>query len=1103
MSTPGEVGRLSAALTLNGVGEFQGKLEQVGRTFTETAHKGTAFGRAGEQAVRTAAGATTALTAAATAYLTILMKTGVAYNSLQQNSRAALSVVLGGATQANEQMDKLDAFARTSPFAKDVFIQAQQQLLGFGVEAQKVIPYLDAIQNAVAATGGSSARVGELSLIMSQIQSSAKITATDLREFGNRGVDAAELIGSQMGKTAAQIREDITAGTLDATVALDALAAGMQEKFGGTTDLVKQQWTGATDRIKAANRDLGAALAEPFVSHQGGGMAVTWANQIADVLRAIEKQAKPVMEILTWRGMPLFDNLTVSLDKAKASIDRFNPDKINAGLDRLAGHAPGVAALAGAVLALGANVGPLGKLFSVLGIGINPVVAAFVGLAAASPEVRGALADLLETGKPLVPVLGEIATVASGMLSTALPVVAEGIGLVVSVARPLVELLAAIPAPVLLGVAAFLALNRAAQPLEGGLRLVSDGLRGLAERGAVQAALGGTTQDVGMLAAVSMSAQGAVRGLGNALKVAFLSNPIGIALTVVTAAIGLWAAANAAAQQKVEDHKSRVAGLKDALNQTTGALTDAARAQVEKNLADTRAAVLAEEMGIAYEDVQQAALGNEDALRRVTDAMQAHADAADLGDENLNSWSASALNAQNRQQDLTMIINEQIAAQEEARRAIQNKIQADRENAASMSDAARSNARFNDALEIARDITNDAETRVRALKQALDELKGGAISAEEAQKRLSETNLTLAEGLAQSDEAGAKLWQSTLNGAGVIDLGSRNGLAFANAMDRSRDAMLDAARAASDQALANGDVAGAVAAATSAGDGYIATLRQTMVDAGLTQEQIDGLIGKYLDVPSIVATLLTDNGTISETEQNLLTLALQIEQTPDKTITIEGEGNAELIRELEQLGFTVTHLPEGKVTVSAVGIEAAETALSYLARPRDVIISAIQDGSLWNPGNRHMGGIDTADGRHFAQGGFASGIYRGVMGGIPKMGVDGVPHIFAEKHLGVDWETYISPKAPRARNAQLLLETARRIGFPMIPASALGGIPHMRAFQQGGITGPAYQAPPPPSVPADAGRSAPLVGQVVLGAGATQNDFAELEAYLDYYERGL
>ncbi len=1083
MSNPGEVGRLSAALTIDGAEAFQRKLAQVGQSFTETEKKGSAFGRAGEAAFRTAAGATTALTTAAAAYLTILMKTGVSYNSLQQNSRAALSVMLGGAQQANAQMDKLDAFARNSPFAKDVFVQAQQQLLGFGVEAQKVIPYLDAIQNAVAATGGSSARVGELSLIMSQIQSSAKITATDLREFGNRGVDAAELIGSQMGKTAAQIRDEITAGTLDATVALDALAAGMQAKFGGTTELVKQQWTGATDRIRAANRDLGAALAEPFVSQQGGGMAVTWANQVADVLRAIEKQAKPVMEILTVRGGGLFSGITQGLDQAQQSIDRFNPGRINEGLDRLARHAPGIAAVSGAVLALGANVGPLGAFFSMLNITINPVVAAFAALSLASPELRGALMDLVAAGKPLLPVLGEIATIASGTLSTALPVVADGVRLVVGVATPLVEILASIPAPVLLGVAAFLALHRAVTPLEGGLKSVGEAFKNADAIRAYNAGLSPTTALLAQTNAAAVGATGAVKGLGTALKTAFLSNPIGIALTVVSTAIGVWAMANAAAQQKVEEHRAAVSSLKETLNQTTGATTAATKAQIEKNIAESEGADTLKRYGISEAEAAQAILEGGAAYEELKQRIE-ETTAARQESENVTNSAQISSRIHAEGKAAVEILEEQIAAHQEAQQAVRDKIQADRDAAAAMTDAARSNQRFNEALEVARDITQDAETRVRALKQALDELKGGTISAEEAQARLSETNLSLAEGLTRTDEAGNKLWASLITGTGEIDKSSQAGLDFYNTMDRARSGMLDAARQASDVALANGDLAGAYEAARGAGDNYLTTLQQTMRDQGVAEEKIAALTAHYLDVPSVVATLLTDNGSISEIDQRLLQLAGQIEQTPDKTVEIDEEGNADVIAKLKDLGFAVTHLPDGKVSVSAVGIEATEVAINYLARPRTVPISFSSSGLNHSAAaNRADGGIDTADGRHFANGGFASGIYAGVMGGIPKMGVDGVPHLFAEKHLGVDWETYISSRASRERNAMLLMETAQRIGFPVIPVSALRGI---RAFADGGTVGGGSAAAPA------LGRAVrPLEINIYGHAGMSVDDIAE------------
>ena len=220
-------------------------------------------------------------------------KTGISYNQLQQQTRAALGTVLGSAEAANAQMDRLDAFARTSPFAKQVFITAQQQMLAFGIETQKVIPYLDAMQDAIAASGGSSQMLSEVAFVISQISAAGKITAEDLNQLGQRGINAAELIGSQMGKTGQQIREDISNGAIGADQALDALTAGMEQRFDGAAENVKNTFGGALDRVSAAWRDLSSALAEPLVGKEGGGLATSGLNTVADLLRNIEALPGP------------------------------------------------------------------------------------------------------------------------------------------------------------------------------------------------------------------------------------------------------------------------------------------------------------------------------------------------------------------------------------------------------------------------------------------------------------------------------------------------------------------------------------------------------------------------------------------------------------------------------------------------------------------------------------------------------------------------------------------------------------------------------------------------------------------------------------------
>ncbi|WP_344008900.1 tape measure protein, partial [Isoptericola halotolerans] len=181
-----------------------------------------------------------------------------------------------------------------------VFIQAQQQMLGFGVEAEKVVPALSAIQDAVAAMGGSNEQIAAISEIMARINSESRLSGDALQRLGYYGIDAAQLIGDQMGKTASEIRDMASKpGGIPAAQVWDPLVNGMQEEFAGAADGVKETFAGAVDRVKAAWRDFGAELAKPLVDPEGGGALVDLLNWAADMMRAFERLPEPLQNTAT------------------------------------------------------------------------------------------------------------------------------------------------------------------------------------------------------------------------------------------------------------------------------------------------------------------------------------------------------------------------------------------------------------------------------------------------------------------------------------------------------------------------------------------------------------------------------------------------------------------------------------------------------------------------------------------------------------------------------------------------------------------------------------------------------------------------------------
>ena len=448
------------------------------------------MGRSAKASLQVAATAAAATTVGVAALGKNTLSTGLAYNAMQQNANAALKTMLGSQKAVNEQMEKLGKLAQNSPFSKATFISAQQQLIAFGVEVEKVIPLLDAMQNAVAASGGGSQQLADLAFVVAQIKAAGKITGQDLIQLGQRGINAAEIIGKAFGKSSAEVKAMISKNQIDADQAIDALTKGMMEKFGGATDAIKKQWSGAADRIKAANRDIGADIGKMFIDPTGGGRAVEWGNKLADVLRTFQKRLREAQGDIEDFLSPAFKNISKGLDAANNALKKFDAARAGAQLEKLTSYTPLIGGTTAALMTFALQPIPvIGQLASAMG----PLTVGVAALIAASPELRKSgsafgeafkpgekilastakqLADLaLQLIKDLSPALEEGAKGLGAFLTNISPLapalvsVLSALAPVVTAGAELASAFANLPTPVLAAVTALAALHGPLGPL--------------------------------------------------------------------------------------------------------------------------------------------------------------------------------------------------------------------------------------------------------------------------------------------------------------------------------------------------------------------------------------------------------------------------------------------------------------------------------------------------------------------------------------------------------------------------------------------------------------------------------------------------------------
>lgn len=406
------------------------------------------LGRSAKASLQVAATAAAGATVGVAALGKNTLSTGLAYNAMQQNANAALKTMLGSQKAVNEQMEKLGKLAQNSPFSKATFISAQQQLIAFGVEVEKVIPLLDAMQNAVAASGGGSQQLADLAFVVAQIKAAGKITGQDLIQLGQRGINAAEIIGKAFGKSSAEVKAMISKNQIDADQAIDALTKGMMEKFGGATDAIKKQWSGAADRIKAANRDIGADLGKMFIDPAGGGRAVEWGNKLADVLRTFQKRLREAQGDIEDFLSPAFKNISKGLDAANNALKKFDAARAGAQLEKLTSYTPLIGGTTAALMAFALQPIPvIGQLASAMG----PLTVGVAALIAASPDLRkagGAFGEAFKPGeKILASTAKQLADLALQLikdLSPALESGAKGLGTFLTNISPLAPALVSV-----------------------------------------------------------------------------------------------------------------------------------------------------------------------------------------------------------------------------------------------------------------------------------------------------------------------------------------------------------------------------------------------------------------------------------------------------------------------------------------------------------------------------------------------------------------------------------------------------------------------------------------------------------------------------------
>jgi tape measure domain-containing protein len=143
-------------------------------------------------------------------------------------------------------------------------IESSQRLLAFGFDAQKIIPILTSVGDAVAGFRWLPEKLNRVLLALGQIRAKGKVAAGEMLQLTEAGIPAWEMLAKKIGVSIPEAMKLSERGAIDAETAINAVIEGMNKKFGGLMAKQALSWSGMLSNIKDTFTQVTGRVMRPF-----------------------------------------------------------------------------------------------------------------------------------------------------------------------------------------------------------------------------------------------------------------------------------------------------------------------------------------------------------------------------------------------------------------------------------------------------------------------------------------------------------------------------------------------------------------------------------------------------------------------------------------------------------------------------------------------------------------------------------------------------------------------------------------------------------------------------------------------------------------------
>ena len=195
-----------------------------------------------------------------------VVSTGLEFNRQMENYQLAFENLLGSAEAANAALDAIKADAASTPFDVAGLVSANRLLISTGQSAEEARQVINALGNAVSASGGGNAELERMAANLQQIANVGEASAVDIRQFAYAGIDIYGILADYTGLA----KNEVQGLTISYDLLTDALKAASAEggRYAGAMEAYSQTLQGRMDTLADNATQLAGALTEGLFEAQ-------------------------------------------------------------------------------------------------------------------------------------------------------------------------------------------------------------------------------------------------------------------------------------------------------------------------------------------------------------------------------------------------------------------------------------------------------------------------------------------------------------------------------------------------------------------------------------------------------------------------------------------------------------------------------------------------------------------------------------------------------------------------------------------------------------------------------------------------------------------